>query len=227
MITVRSLLQALQAVRGTRLVASGAWIALCMLVWGLSGCGKSAAPEVGGTAKVTSATPIFRHVDITGAPYAQALTGLTDPQGQARSLADWRGKAVLIFFGYTRCPDVCPTTLQDAAEVARLLGPQADRFQVVFVTLDPARDTPDVLEPYVKSFNPSFLALRGDDASTRQVAQHFKVFFERVEGKSPGNETFDHTAASFVFDPEGRVRLYVRGGQGPEALTHDVRQLLL
>jgi len=198
-----------------------------MLVWGLSGCGKSAAPEVGGTAKVTSATPIFRHVDITGAPYAQALTGLTDSQGQARSLAELRGKAVLIFFGYTRCPDVCPTTLQDAAEVARLLGPQADRFQVVFVTLDPARDTPDVLEPYVKSFNPSFLALRGDDASTRQVAQHFKVFFERVEGKSPGNETFDHTAASFVFDPEGRVRLYVRGGQGPEALTHDVRQLLL
>jgi len=198
-----------------------------MLVWGLSGCGKSAAPEVGGTAKVTSATPIFRHVDITGAPYAQALTGLTDSQGQARSLAELRGKAVLIFFGYTRCPDVCPTTLQDAAEVARLLGPQADRFQVVFVTLDPARDTPDVLEPYVKSFNPSFLALRGDDASTRQVAQHFKVFFERVEGKSPGNETFDHTAASFIFDPEGRVRLYVRGGQGPEALTHDVRQLLL
>jgi protein SCO1/2 len=225
--TVRSRLQALQAVAGIRLPTAGAWIALCMLLWGLSGCGKSAAPEVGGAVKATSATPVFRHVDITGAPYAQALAGLADPQGQTRSLADWRGKAVLVFFGYTRCPDVCPTTLQEAAQVAQLLGPQADRFQVVFVTLDPARDTPDVLEAYVKSFNPNFLALRGDDASTRQVAQHFKVFFERVEGKSPGNETFDHTAASFIFDPEGRVRLYVRGGQGPEALAHDVRQMLL
>ena len=224
MITVRS---RLQAVGNSRLVASWVWMGLCAFVWNLSGCSKSVAPEAGGTSKAASATPVFRHVDITGAPYAQALTGLADPQGQARSLADWRGKAVLVFFGYTRCPDVCPTTLQDAAEVARLLGPQADRFQVVFVTLDPARDTPNVLEPYVKSFNPSFIALRGDDASTRQVAQHFKVFFERVEGKSPGNETFDHTAASFVFDPEGRVRLYVRGGQGPEALAHDVRQLLL
>lgn len=224
MITVRS---RLQAVGNSRLVASWVWMVLCSLVWNLSGCSKSVAPEAGGTSKAASATPVFRHVDITGAPYAQALTGLADPQGQARSLADWRGKAVLVFFGYTRCPDVCPTTLQDAAEVARLLGPQADRFQVVFVTLDPVRDTPNVLDPYVKSFNPSFVALRGDDASTRQVAQHFKVFFERVEGKSPGNETFDHTAASFVFDPEGRVRLYVRGGQGPEALAHDVRQLLL
>jgi len=223
-ITVRS---RLQAVGNSRLVASWVWMGLCALVWNLSGCSKSVAPEAVGTSKAASATPVFRHVDITGAPYAQALTGLADPQGQARSLADWRGKAVLVFFGYTRCPDVCPTTLQDAAEVARLLGPQADRFQVVFVTLDPARDTPNVLDPYVKSFNPSFVALRGDDASTRQVAQHFKVFFERVEGKSPGNETFDHTAASFVFDPEGRVRLYVRGGQGPEALAHDVRQLLL
>lgn len=224
MITVRS---RLQAVGNSRLVASWVWMGLCAFVWNLSGCSKSVAPEAGGTSKAASATPVFRHVDITGAPYAQALTGLADPQGQARSLADWRGKAVLVFFGYTRCPDVCPTTLQDAAEVARLLGPQADRFQVVFVTLDPVRDTPNVLDPYVKSFNPSFVALRGDDASTRQVAQHFKVFFERVEGKSPGNETFDHTAASFVFDPEGRVRLYVRGGQGPEALAHDVRRLLL
>ena len=190
---------------------------LCALVLGLSGCSKSTTPT----------TPTFRHVDITGAPYAQALTGLADPQGRTRSLTDWRGKAVLVFFGYTRCPDICPTTLQDAAEVARLLGPQADRFQVVFVTLDPARDTPEVLEPYVKSFNPSFVALRGDDVSTRKAAKDFKIFFERVEGKLPGNETFDHTAASFIFDPEGRVRLYVRGGQGPEALAHDVRQLLL
>jgi protein SCO1/2 len=98
---------------------------------------------------------------------------------------------------------------------------------VVFVTLDPVRDTPEVLGPYVKAFNPSFVALRGNEASTREAAKGFKVFFERVEGKSPGNETLDHTAASFVFDPEGRVRLYVRGGQGPEALAHDVRQLLL
>ena len=199
---------------GARRVTLGAWIALCALVWNLSGCGKSAAP-------------VFRHIDITGAPYAQSLTGLADPQGHMRSLADWHGKAVLVFFGYTRCPDICPTTLQDAVEVTRLLGPQADRFQVVFVTLDPARDTPDVLEPYVKSFNPGFVALRGDDASTRKAAKDFRIFFERVEGKSPGNETFDHTAASFVFDAQGRVRLYVRGGQGPEALAHDVRQLLL
>lgn len=200
-------------VRRTLNWRSGAGIVLCAFIWSLMGCGKSAPP-------------VFRHIDITGAPYAQALTGLADSQGQARTLADWRGKAVLVFFGYTRCPDICPTTLQDAAEVARLLGSQADRFQVVFITLDPARDTPEVLEPYVKSFNPSFVALRGDDASTRKVAKDFRIFFERVEGKTPGSETFDHTAASFVFDPEGRVRLYVRGGQGPEALAQDVRQLL-
>ena len=204
----------LQAVLASRFVAAGSWIVLCSLAWGLAGCSKSI-------------TPAFRHVDITGAPYAQSLTGLADPQGRMRSLTDWRGKAVLVFFGYTRCPDVCPTTLQDAAEVTRLLGPQADRFQVVFVTLDPARDTPDVLELYVKAFNQSFVALRGDDASTRMAAKDFKVFFERIEGRSPGSETFDHTAASFIFDPAGRVRLYVRGGQGPEALVHDVRQLLL
>jgi len=190
------------------------WLAvLCALLLGLVSCGQ---PK----------KPVFSHVDITGAPYAQALTGLADPQGRTRSLADWHGKAVLVFFGYTRCPDICPTTLQDAAEVTRLLGPQADRFQVVFVTLDPARDTPDVLEPYVKAFNPSFVALRGDDAATRKAAKDFRIFFERVEGKSPGSETFDHTAASFVFDPEGRVRLYVRGGLGAESLAKDVKQLL-
>jgi len=190
------------------------WLAvLCALFLGLVSCGQ---PK----------KPVFSHVDITGAPYAQALTGLADPQGRTRSLADWHGKAVLVFFGYTRCPDICPTTLQDAAEVTRLLGPQADRFQVVFVTLDPARDTPDVLEPYVKAFNPSFVALRGDDAATRKAAKDFRIFFERVEGKSPGSETFDHTAASFVFDPEGRVRLYVRGGLGAESLAKDVKQLL-
>jgi len=188
-------------------------VVLCALFLGLAGCGQPKKPA-------------FSHVDITGAPYAQALTGLADPQGRTRSLADWHGKAVLVFFGYTRCPDICPTTLQDAAEVTRLLGPQADRFQVVFVTLDPARDTPDVLEPYVKAFNPSFVALRGDDAATRKAAKDFRIFFERVEGKSPGSETFDHTAASFVFDPEGRVRLYVRGGLGAESLAKDVKQLL-
>jgi len=188
-------------------------VGLCALFLGLASCGQ---PK----------KPVFSHVDITGAPYAQALTGLADPQGRTRSLADWHGKAVLVFFGYTRCPDICPTTLQDAAEVTRLLGPQADRFQVVFVTLDPALDTPDVLEPYVKAFNPSFVALRGDDAATRKAAKDFRIFFERVEGKSPGSETFDHTAASFVFDSEGRVRLYVRGGLGAESLAKDVKQLL-
>ena len=199
---------------------------LCALAWSLAGCGKTTPATGGASANATAATASFRHVDITGAAYAQDLTGLVDSQGTARSMADWRGKAVLVFFGYTRCPDVCPTTLQEAAEALRLLGDQAERFQVVFVTLDPARDTPELLERYVKSFNPGFLALHGDVAATRQVAQRFKVFFEQVDGKSPGNYTLDHTAASFVFDPQGRVRLYVRNGQGPEALVHDLKQLL-
>jgi protein SCO1/2 len=195
-------------------LASGAALALCLAL-NLAGCGKSAP-----------ASTSFHHIDITGANYAQDLGGLQTTQGKPVALADYRGKAVLVFFGYTRCPDVCPTTLQEAAEVMRALGPLAERLQVLFVTLDPAHDTAPILDAYTKSFDPRFAALRADEVTTRQVAQRFKIYYERVAGKTSDSDTFDHTAASFVFDPQGRVRLYVRNGQGPQALAADLAVLL-
>jgi len=187
----------------------------------LTGCGKSTPAGTSASAPVA-----FHHVDITGARYAQDLSGLVDSDGQPRTLADWRGKAVLIFFGYSRCPDVCPTTLAEAAEARRLLGDQANRLQVVMISLDPERDTPELLSTYVRSFDPSFVALRGDAETTRRVAQNFKIFYERVEAKSAAGYTLDHTAASYVIDPQGQARLYVRNGVGAQALADDLQQLL-
>lgn len=205
------------------------WGAAAVLALALSACGGDGSTGGKAPGSGTAGAPrveAFKAVDVTGARHAQRLEGLVDPQGRERSLAEFRGKAVLVFFGFTQCPDVCPTTLAEAAEAVQLLGPDADRVQVLFVTLDPARDSPEVLSKYASSFDPRFIALRGDEARTREVAQHFKVFFEKVPGRAAGSYTLDHTAASYVFDPQGRLRLYVRHGQGAQALAHDLALLL-
>jgi protein SCO1/2 len=166
----------------------------------------------------------FHGVDITGANYAKKLE-LPDADGRPRTLEDFRGKVTLVFFGFVQCPDVCPTTLAELAEVKRMLGAEGERVQGVFVTLDPERDTPQILKSYVSAFHPSFVALRGTPEQTKAAAQEFKVFFAKVPGKGD-SYTIDHTAASFLFDAQGRVRVYTRYGSGPQALADDLRRLL-
>ncbi len=168
--------------------------------------------------------PKFRNVDMTGADYAKGFA-LTDHNGKPRTLADFSGKAVVVFFGYTRCPDVCPTTMVEMKDVLRKLGSEAAKVQVLFVTLDPERDTQQVLAQYVPAFDPRFLVLSGDCAATAKTAKDFKVFYEKRPGSSPGSYTIDHTAASYVFDPKGRLRLYVKHDQ-IGTLADDLRTLL-
>jgi len=169
--------------------------------------------------------PQFKAVDLTGADYARDFR-LTDQNGQVRTLQDFRGKAVVVFFGFTQCPDVCPTTLTEIAQAKKLLGPDGDKVQGVFITVDPERDTPEILKAYMANFDPGFVALRGTPEQTAAVAKDFKVYYKKVEGKTPGSYTMDHSAASYVYDPEGRLRLYTRYGSGPQALADDLRLLL-
>jgi protein SCO1 len=167
----------------------------------------------------------FKGIDITGAPYAQELS-LPDIGGQARTLADFKGKVAIVFFGFAQCPDVCPGTLAEIAEVRQRLGADGARVQPVFVTVDPERDTAQVLKEYVAGFGADVVALRGSLEQTQAAAKGFKVFFAKQPGKEPGSYTIDHTAGAYIFDPQGRVRLFVRYGSGAEALLHDVRLLL-
>lgn len=167
----------------------------------------------------------FKHTDLTGLSYAQGFN-LADTAGKPRSLADFKGKLVVVFFGYTQCPDICPTTLQEMAQVMKKLGDAANRVQMIFISLDPARDTPAILAQYVPAFDARFLALTGDEEAIKKTAAEFKVIYQKVPGKQPGSYSIDHTAASFVFDADGRIRLFVRPGQGPDALVHDLQRLL-
>ena len=169
--------------------------------------------------------PKFRSTDITGVDYGRSLE-LTDQHGKLRRLEDFRGKAVVLFFGFTHCPDVCPTTLADMAQAMRQLGVDAERVQVLFVTVDPERDTEEALAKYVPAFDPRFLGLRGDLEATRRAAQEFKVYFEKRPGKTPGEYSIDHSAQSYVIDPQGRVRLFVRHDRIAEDLAPDLRTLL-
>lgn len=167
----------------------------------------------------------FKATDLTGVDYGRQLA-LTDHTGKPRTLEDFRGKVVVLFFGFTQCPDVCPTTLLTLANVMKQLGPRADEVQVLFVTLDPQRDSPQVLAQYVPSFDPRFLGLYGDEQATAKAAREFKVFFQRSEGKSGGSYSIDHTAASYVLDRQGQLRLYVRHNQSEADVAADIRQLL-
>lgn len=168
---------------------------------------------------------VFNATDITGVGFASALS-LPDVDGRPHTIADWRGKVLVVFFGYTNCPDVCPVTMAELAAAKKSLGSDGDRVQGIFITLDPERDTPDVLKRYVGNFDPGFIALRGTPAQTTAAAKEFKVFFEKVPGKVPGSYTLDHTAGSYIFDPSGKVRLFLPYGSGPDALAADLRTLL-
>lgn len=167
----------------------------------------------------------FQAIDITGADYAKELP-LPDLDGRARTLAEFRGKAVVVFFGFTQCPDVCPTTLAEIAAVKKELGAAGERIQTVFVSLDPERDTPELLKNYVATFDRGVVALRGTPEQTQAAAKAYKVFFQKVPGKEPGSYSIDHTAGAYVFDTEGRVRLFVRYGTPLASWVADLKQLL-
>jgi len=171
-----------------------------------------------------SKAPTFNSTDITGAEFARRLE-LPDVDGQPRTLADWKGKVTVVFFGYTQCPDVCPTTMADLAAIRKSLGADGDKLQSVFVTIDPERDTPEILKAYVANFGPGFTALRGTADQTAAAAKEFKVFYAKVPGRN-GSYTMDHSAASFVFDPAGRVRLYVPYGGDSKKFAADLQQLV-
>ncbi len=169
--------------------------------------------------------PKFQNTDITGIDYAQGFA-LTDHTGKPRQLSDFAGKVVLVFFGYTQCPDVCPTTMVELAKAMQELGSDAERVQVLFVTLDPERDTQALLANYVPAFDKRFIGLRGDVRQTAGTAKAFKVFYSKVPGKDPTSYTMDHATGSYVFDPSGKPRLYVRHGNGSAPIVHDIKLLL-
>ncbi len=194
------------------------WLRRAMLLMGLTvllaACGKEG--------------PTFTSLDITGnKEFAQDFS-LQDPQGKTRTLADYKGKAVVMFFGYTHCPDVCPTTMAELNQVMQKLGPDyAQRVQVLFVTVDPQRDTSELMGQYVPAFNPAFVGLRpADDAALKEVTKSFRVVANRVEGSTPNNYTIDHTAGIYVFDPNGQLRLFMRPDEPVDAMAKDLKTLL-
>lgn len=180
----------------------------------LSGCGKQ--------------QPAFQNLDLTGNKQFGSDFALPDTSGKTRTLADYKGKAVVLFFGYTHCPDVCPTTMAELSQALQQMGPdEAKRVQVLFVTVDPERDTPALLSQYVQAFNPTFVALRpANDAQLKKITKDFRVYYAKVPGKTPDSYTMDHTAASYVFDPDGKLRLFARDGQGAQPWVHDLKLLL-
>lgn len=184
--------------------------ALAVLIAGCNRAGDAAAPG-------------FRGIDLTGAPYGRNFR-LTDADGRERTLADYKDKAVLMYFGFVQCPDVCPTALIRAAKVKQLLGADGDKLQVIFITVDPERDTPEVIKAYTAAFDPSFIGLYGDAKRTRETADEFKVYYKQVPTGS--SYTMDHSALSYAFDPQGRLRLALRHEQTAEDYAHDLRQLL-
>jgi len=186
-------------------------LSVAAVVLGVVGCGQD--------------KPAFRGVDITGADYAQGFE-LSDQNGQVRTLKDFAGKAVVVFFGFTQCPDVCPTALQEMAQAKQLLGADGAKLQGIFITVDPERDTPELLKAYVANFGSDFVALRPTAEQLPKVTKDFKIYYKKVEGKTPTSYTLDHSAGSFTFDPKGRIRLYNRHASGAETLAADVKILL-
>jgi protein SCO1/2 len=180
----------------------------------MAGCGKQ--------------PPAFSNLDITGNTQFASDFSLPDTSGKIRTLADYKGKVVVLFFGYTHCPDVCPTTMAELSQALQQLGPEdAKRVQVLFVTVDPERDTPQLLAQYVPAFNPSFVGLRpANEEQLAKIAKDFRVYYAKVPGKTPDSYTMDHTAASYVFDTDGKLRLFARDGQGATPWVHDFKLLL-
>ena len=194
--------------------ARSLWLALLLVFSShLSGCDRVNDP----------AAPKFKGLDITGVDYGHDFR-LTDFDGRERTLSHFKGKAVMLYFGFVQCPDVCPTALARAVETKRLLGTAGDRLQVIFVTVDPERDTAEILKSYMAAFDPTFLALYGDAQRTRETADHFKVYYKKV----PTGEsyTMDHSAVSYVFDPAGKLRVVLRHEQTAQDYAHDIALLL-
>ena len=194
------------------MVTRRALLGLLAALYALGGCGGSSPAS-------------FKATDITGAAFGRQLS-LTDHYGKARTLADFKGKVIVVFFGYTQCPDVCPTTLAALREVHDKLGPDGNRLQVLFVTVDPERDTELVLAQYVPAFHPDFLGLRGDAEATARTAKEFKIFYNKNPGKTPTTYTIDHSAGVFLFDTQGRIRLFGSHGYTVDSYLHDIRALL-
>jgi protein SCO1 len=169
--------------------------------------------------------PAFAAIDVTGANYAKTFE-LTDHNGQVRHLTDFAGKIVVMFFGYTQCPDVCPTSMAELAEVKKALGKDGDKLQGLFVTVDPERDKPEMLKAYMANFDPTFLALTTTPEKLAELAKDYKVYYKKVDGKTPTSYTMDHSAGSYVYDTKGQLRLFTRYGSGPAALAADIKLLL-
>jgi protein SCO1 len=193
-----------------KLIATGAvWMGASAI---LTACSESA--------------PKFAAIDVTGADYAHDFT-LTDHNGRSRSLKDFEGKVVVMFFGFTQCPDVCPTSMNELAEVKKMLGKDGDLLQGIFVTVDPERDTPEVLKAYMGNFDPSFLALyTTTPEQLAALAKDYKVYYKKVDGKTETSYTMDHSAGSYVYDTKGKLRLYTRYGTGVQPLVDDIKLLL-
>ena len=187
--------------------------------------GGLALGSIGWLAGCSEPKAAFNAVDLTGAEYAKGFQ-LTDQNGQVRTLADFKGKLVVVFFGYAQCPDVCPTSMAELAEVKASLGADAGKLQGVFITVDPERDTPEVLKAYMGNFDPSFIALRPTPEQLAAIAKDFKIYYKKVEGNTPTSYSMDHSAGSYVYDTQGRLRLYARYGSGAQALSSDLKQLL-
>ena len=185
------------------------WLFVCVLL--LSAC--------------SPAKPEFNAIDLTGADYAQGFE-MVDPFGQRRQLSDFKGKVVVVFFGYTQCPDVCPTTMTELVEVKRLLGANSEKLQAIFITVDPVRDTAELLNAYVTNFDPSFVALIPTPEQLVEVTKEFKIYHKKVDGKTPTSYTMDHSAGSYIFDAQGQVRLFSRYGSGAQAIAQDIAVLL-
>lgn len=196
-----------------KLIAGGAGWAGAAGLFGLnlSGC--------------TESKPTFNAVDLTGAEYARDFK-LTDMNGQVRTLGDFKGKVVVVFFGYAQCPDVCPTTMTEMAQVKQKLGKDGDKLQVVFITVDPERDTPEIMKAYMGAFDPAFVALIPTPEQLAAVAKDFKVYYKKVDGKTPTSYSMDHSAAQYIYDPQGRLRLYARYGAGVDPMVADIKALL-
>ncbi len=178
-----------------------------------------------GTSGCSEKKPVFQSVDITGVPYAKNFV-LTDHDGKQRQLADFRGKVVVVFFGFVQCPDVCPTSMMELAQVKKLLGKDGDRLQGIFITVDPERDTPEVLKAYMQNFDSSFLALSTTPEQLPALAKDFKIYYKKVPGKTETSYTIDHTAGSYIYDTQGRLRLFTRHASGAEKIASDVALLL-
>ena len=191
------------------------FIAACAVLAGVSGLIAACSPQ----------QPVFSSIDVTGADYAKGFE-LTDHNGQVRHLSDFAGKVVVLFFGYTQCPDVCPTSMAELAEIKKALGKDGDRLQGLFVTVDPERDTPALLKSYMANFDPTFLALYTTPDKLTALAKAYKIYFKKVEGKTTTSYSMDHSAGSYVYDTKGQLRLFTRFGSGPKLLTEDIRLLL-